>query len=212
MAEKEQTKSVFDVLNAIDVNGYTEKKNGLTYLSWSYAWTEVKKRYPDATYTIYKDDQQRPFMEDPDFGLMCYTSVTIEGQTYEMWLPVMDSANNAMRRTPYSYQVWNKAGKCWDEKRVAAATMFDINKSIMRCLVKNLAMFGLGLYIYSGEDLPEAVVEEQKANIMQQATSDIASATSVDALLQIWQKYPSLQGDKQYRDIWVTKRGELEKK
>ena len=67
-----------------------------------------------------------------------------------MWLPVMDGANKAMKRTPYKYQT-----KYNGEKTVEAATMMDINKTIMRCLVKNLAMFGLGLYIYAGEDLPE---------------------------------------------------------
>ena len=144
----EQKKSVFETLNAIDCSEHTEKKkNGqveLTYLSWPWAWAEVKKRYPDADYTIYKDEQKRPYIEDPDYGLMCYTTVTINGQTHEMWLPVMDSANKAMRRVPYKYQT--RSG----EKTVEAVTMFDINKTVMRCLVKNLAMFGLGLYIYAG--------------------------------------------------------------
>jgi hypothetical protein len=73
-----------------------------------------------------------------------------------MWLPVMDGANKAMKRQPYTYKVWDRYNNKWQEKQVAAATMFDINKTIMRCLVKNLAMFGLGLYIYAGEDLPES--------------------------------------------------------
>lgn len=159
MAKETTQKSVFSTLNAINVNGHTEKKNTgsaeLTYLSWPWAWAEVKKLYPDASYTIYRDDQNRPYIEDSDFGLMCYTTVTINGQTHDMWLPVMDGANKAMKRTPYTYQVWNRNTRQWQEKQVAAATMFDINKTIMRCLVKNLAMFGLGLYIYAGEDLPE---------------------------------------------------------
>lgn len=148
-------KSVFDTLNAINVNGKTEKKNGLTYLSWAFAWGEIKKTYPDATYTIYKDEKQRPYIEDEDLGLMCYTTVTINGQTHEMWLPVLDGANKSMKRKPYNYNVWDYKEKQWKEKTVAAATMFDVNKTIMRCLTKNLAMFGLGLYIYAGEDLPE---------------------------------------------------------
>ena len=85
---------------------------------------------------------------------MVFTDVTIEGQTHEMWLCVMDGANKAMKAQPYTYKVRN------GEKTVDAATMFDINKTIMRCLVKNLAMFGLGLYIYAGEDLPEEVKPE----------------------------------------------------
>ena len=94
-------------------------------------------------------------MEDPELGIMCYTTVTIEGQTHEMWLPVMNGANKAMRRVPYKYTVYNSYTKTSEEKTVERATMFDVNKTIMRCLVKNLAMFGLGLYIYAGEDLPE---------------------------------------------------------
>ena len=80
---------------------------------------------------------------------MVFTKVTIEDITHEMWLPVMDGANKAMKSKPYTYKT--KYG----EKSVEAATMFDINKTIMRCLTKNLAMFGLGIYIYAGEDLPE---------------------------------------------------------
>jgi hypothetical protein len=78
------------------------------------------------------------------------TEVTIGGKTLDMWLPVMDGANKAMKDKPYSYTTR------YGEKTVEAATMFDINKTLMRCLVKNLAMFGLGIYIYAGEDLPEA--------------------------------------------------------
>lgn len=153
--------STFDELNALNINGHTEKKKSgnteLTYLSWPWAWAEVKKRYEDASYTIWKDDNNRPYILDPETGYMVYTSVTINGITHEMWLPVMDGANKAMRNTPYKYMT-----KFNGEKTCDAATMMDINKTIMRCLVKNLAMFGLGLYIYAGEDLPESEQEERK--------------------------------------------------
>lgn len=139
-----QTKSVFERLSAINVNEYVEKKDGLTYLSWAWAWSVVKKECPDASYTIMPTDY------DEDLGFMCHTSVTIEGQTLEMWLPVMDGKNKSMKKKPYTYST--KYG----DKQVEAATTFDINKTIMRCLVKNLAMFGLGIYIYAGEDLPDS--------------------------------------------------------
>ena len=119
-------------LYKIDVSGKTEKKGNLTYLSWCWAWAEFKKVYPDANYEVKKFDGI-PYVHDTDTGYMVYTSVTAGGMTYEMWLPVMDTRNKAMK----------------------TADMFDINKTIMRCLTKNLAMFGLGLYIYAGEDLPE---------------------------------------------------------
>lgn len=139
----------FDKLRAINVNGHTEQKDGLTYLSWAWAWDEVKKAYPDAVYKVWKDEEGRPYIYDNNLGYMVFTSVTIEGETLEMWLPVMDGSNKAMKSEPYEIQTKYKT------ITVKAATMFDINKTIMRCLVKNLAMFGLGLYIYAGEDIPE---------------------------------------------------------
>lgn len=154
----------FEKLYRVNVNDYTEEKNGLTYLSWANAWAEVKKIYPDAQYTIKRFDNNLPYVYDENTGYMVFTDVTIEGITYEMWLPVMDGANKAMKDMSYKYQVkkWNNNTRSYDmvEKTVEPATMFDINKTIMRCLVKNLAMFGLGLYIYAGEDLPE--VEPEK--------------------------------------------------
>ena len=150
----------FNKLNAINVNEYTEKKNGLTYLSWANAWAEVKKIYPDAQYTIKRFENNLPYVYDENTGYMVFTDVTIEGLTYEMWLPVMDGANKSMKKTAYKYQT--KYG----EKTVEPATMFDINKTIMRCLVKNLAMFGLGLYIYAGEDLPETQTTTEEREII----------------------------------------------
>lgn len=153
--------AVFDDLNALDLNGHTEKKTSgnveLTYLSWPWAWAEVKKRFPDAHYEVWKDENHRPFIFDPDTGYMVFTSVTIDGVTHEMWLPVMDGANKAMKNAPYEYKT-----KYSGMKTCEAASMMDINKTIMRCLVKNLAMFGLGLYIYAGEDLPESEPKESK--------------------------------------------------
>ena len=143
-------KSVFETLSAINVNDKVEQKNGLTYLSWAWAWAEVKKNYPSATYKVVKDEASNmPFVWDSHMGYMCSTEVTIKGETLEMWLPVMDGANKAMKLEAYEYTT--RYGK----KSVQGATMFDINKTIMRCLVKNLAMFGLGHYIYAGEDIPQ---------------------------------------------------------
>ena len=142
MEQKKQ--STFEKLSAINVNDRVEKKDNLTYLSWAWAWSEVKKACPDATYKILETDY------DEALGFMCHTTVTIEGETLEMWLPVMDGKNKSMKKHAYSYST--KYG----DKQVDAATSFDLNKTMMRCLVKNLAMFGLGIYIYAGEDLPES--------------------------------------------------------
>lgn len=163
MAEKIKTYTVevttFDVLNAVNVNEHTEVKDTglvkLTYLSWAWAWSEVKKRFPKASYEIIKFDGL-PYVYDEKTGFMVYTTVTIDDVTHEMWLPVMDGNNRAMLTHPY--EVKTKRGSF----TVQPATMFDVNKTIMRCLTKNLAMFGLGLYIYAGEDLPEKNDDEIK--------------------------------------------------
>ena len=164
----------FESLYKVNVNEHTEKLNqsgtSLTYLSWTWAWAEIKKMYPDATYTIERfiqpDGTFLPYMYDPKTGYMVMTSVTIEGLTHEMWLPVMDGANKAMKDVAYEYDVKEYKGGKWTggyiQKTVQPATMFDVNKTIMRCLTKNLAMFGLGLYIYAGEDLPEVPKEPEK--------------------------------------------------
>ncbi|HSN66731.1 MAG TPA: DUF1071 domain-containing protein [Fusibacter sp.] len=122
----------FKKVYAINVNDFTEKKNNLTYLSWANAWKAFVEVYPKATYKIVKDEQGKTYFGNSEDGYMVYTSVTVEDLTHEMWLPVMDFKNKSMMNP----------------------TTFDVNKAIMRCLTKNLAMFGLGLYIYVGEDIP----------------------------------------------------------
>lgn len=128
--------TVFETLNAVNVNGHTEKKNGLTYLSWAWAWGEVKKRYPDAAYTIYENEALGgvPYFTD---GRTCFvkTGLTIEGLEHIEYLPVMDTRNRSIPAD--------------------AVTSFDVNKAIQRSLTKAAARHGLGLYIYAGEDLPE---------------------------------------------------------
>lgn len=141
------SKNVFFSLRKKNVNDKIEKKDGLTYLSWVWAWDAFKCECPNANYEVMKTPAGMPCFES-DAGAMVYTRVSADGQTHDMWLPVMDSKNKAMKKTAYTYST--KYG----DKTVESYTMFDVNKTIMRCLVKNLAMFGLGLYIYAGEDLP----------------------------------------------------------
>lgn len=161
------TKSVFETLSAINCNDHTEQKNGLTYLSWAWAWGIVKSYYPSANYEVveYGSSEEvgyvsRPYLHDPKLGYLVTTKVTINGETIPMSLPVMDGANKAQKHMAYTYKT--KYG----EKSVEAATMFDINTAIMRCLTKNLAMFGLGHYIYAGEDLPKSVETRSISEVM----------------------------------------------
>lgn len=205
-AEEEKTVSVWETLSAVNVNGHTETKTqnnvSLTYLSWAWAWSEVMKRYPDATYTIYKDGENRPFIYEDGVGFMVFTTVTIEGITREMWLPVMDGANRAMKKEPYTVQTRTR------EMTVAAATMMDINKTIMRCLTKNLAMFGLGVYIYAGEDLPEAEREEQDEK-RRKFLECVFNAESVDDLKALKEANPELCKDGEIKSRMLHKYKEV---
>lgn len=132
--------SVFETLNSVNVNDHVEKKNGLTYLSWAWAWGEVKKRFPGATYTIYENGNGWLYHTD---GKTCWvkTGVTIEGQELIEYLPVMDFKNKSIPAD--------------------AVTSFDVNKAVQRSLTKAIARHGLGLYIYAGEDLPESETAPQ---------------------------------------------------
>ena len=121
----------FEEIYNIDVNDYVEQKGNLNYLSWAFAWREFKKVYPGAKYAVDKFDGSY-CTGNEKMGYMVRTEVTADDITYEMWLPVMNHQN----------------------KTILTPVMTEINKTIMRCLTKNLAMFGLGLYIYAGEDLP----------------------------------------------------------
>ena len=175
--------NVFNELFKVNVNEHVEKKNTgkvtLSYLSWSWAWKEVKSRYPDATYEIVKFENGLPYTYDENTGYMVYTKVTIQGITHEMWLPVMDSHNEAMLSKPR--EVKTK----YNSYTVDKCTMFDVNKAIMRCLTKNLAMFGLGLYIYSGEDLPEDESKQKSTDKTTQSVSkeDTEKAASIKTKL-----------------------------
>ena len=149
--ETKQEKSIFETLFNINVGEHIEKKNGLSYLSWPFAWSEIKKIFPDANYKVKLfGENNLPYVYDESTGYMVFTSVTINDLMHEMWLPVMDNSNKSMKSVKYTYDTNYRKNV-----PVEPASMFDINKAIMRCLVKNLSMFGLGLYIYAGEDLPE---------------------------------------------------------
>ena len=119
----------------INVNDHTEKKGQLTYLSWAWAWAEVLKVDPAATWVVHTYGPQGA--EQPCMWIgetaMVHTSVTVNGLRRECMLPVMDNRNNALKNP--------------DSRKISDA--------IMRCMTKAISMHGLGLYIYAGEDLPE---------------------------------------------------------
>lgn len=147
----------FTELNNINVNDKTEKKNGLTYLSWAYAWGEIKKRHPDATYTVYEREDGCIYWTD---GRTCWvkTGVTVNGLEHIEYLPVMDTRNKSIP--------------------LENVTSFEVNKAIQRSLTKACARHGLGLYIYAGEDLPE----EEKTAAAEAAKPDKDLITRLEEL------------------------------
>ena len=124
--------STWEVLSKIDCNAHVDKKGNFSYLSWTWSWAMVKERFPEAIYTIDDD------VIYPDGTREVRCTVTIDGLSHQMWLPVLNNQNKA----------------------IANPNSFDVNSSRMRCLVKNFAMFGLGHYIYAGESLPQQEVSE----------------------------------------------------
>jgi len=128
------SKSVFETLSTINVNDKVEKKNGLTYLSWAWAWAEVKKHYPHATYNVYENAEGLNFHHDGKTAWV-KTGVTIEDIEHIEYLPVLDFRNASIT--------------------LDKITSFNVNSSIQRSLTKAIARHGLGLYIYAGEDIPQ---------------------------------------------------------
>ena len=125
---------VFDSLNSVDVSNKTEKKNGFTYLSWAFAWGELKKRYPDATYKVYENADGWMYHTDGKTAWV-KVGVTVKGLEHIEILPVMSYQNKSIP--------------------LDAITSYDANKAVQRALTKAIARHGLGLFIYAGEDLPE---------------------------------------------------------
>ncbi len=178
--------SVFQTLSAIDVSGKTEKKSNLTYLSWAWAWGELKKLYPDASYTIYENEvddllingeQAFPIKRMVNYftdGRTAWVKVgvTVDGQEHIEMLPVMDHRNKSIA--------------------LNAIDSFAVNKTIQRALTKAIARHGLGLYIYAGEDLPETVKEEKQS---EQVLAALQSA------LNVYQKANSVNLTQTFDDL-----------
>ena len=177
----------FNKMLTVDVRKYVTTKQNQKYLSWVHAWQEFKKIYPDANYRVIDSEFGIPYFITP-LGIIVKTEVTAGVETIPMHLPVMNNAMKAMKDVQYAYQT--KSG----EKVVEPATMMDINKAIMRCLAKNIAMFGLGLFIYAGEDAPEqetldsGQLSEIVNKIKEKGLSlqEVCSAWQVDKIAHIY--------------------------
>lgn len=181
----QEKKSVFCTLFEVNVNDHVEKKNGLSYLSWPYAWSEVKKLYPEANYKVYETENGCIYFTD---GRTCWvkTGVTIEGLEHIEYLPIMDYRNKSIP--------------------LESMTSFDVNKTIQRSLTKALARHGLGLYLYSGEDLPEIEVEKisvKDAKILQNVVKSFEEPDKLYAALL------SRYNVKSFKELTVKQRTEI---
>jgi hypothetical protein len=146
-------KNYFQILNTIDVSGKVEKKNGLSYLSWAWAWGELKKLHPTSIYTIYENAQGFNYHTDGRTAWV-KTGVTVEGVEHIEYLPVMNLRNASIP--------------------LEQLTSTDVNKTIQRSLTKAVARHGLGLFIYAGEDLPES--DDGRQQVKETKPQDIVVA------------------------------------
>ena len=172
----------FDALYEMSLGDKVEKKDGLSYLTWSEAWKAFKEIYPSATFRVVPNpDTKLPYFVDPQIGIMVFTEVTADDMTQQCFLPVLNSSMKPMRLEAYNYTVYDKQNKRQIEKTCEAANAFDLNKTIMRCLVKNLALFGLGLKLYQGEDIPCENSDDATDNVADSKKTTTRRARTVAA-------------------------------
>ena len=170
--KSEKTKSVFETLNAINLNDLKEDKGKMTYLSWAYAWGEVKKLYPDMTSTVYENVEGLNYHHDGKTAWV-KTGITIQGQEHIEYLPVMDNRNASIPL-----------------ERINSS---DVNKSIQRSMTKAIARHGLGFYIYAGEDLPETEAVANNAAEIERAAKDSQDQNLINQYVHTLKK--ALDGD-----------------
>ena len=187
-------KSVFETLNAVNCNEHTEKKNGLTYLAWAWAWGIVKKYYPEATYTIYENRDGLLYHTDGRTAWV-KTGVTIEGIELIEYLPVMDYNNRSIP--------------------LERLTSFDVNKAIQRSLTKACARHGLGLYIYAGEDLPEAENGKSESKVddpnLELALQQVRKANDMLTLEQVYRSWGAYARNSEFLNACSKRKAELNK-
>jgi len=161
--KSEKKKSVFETLSAINVNEHKENKGKMTFLSWAWAWNEVKKLYPEMTTTVYENAEGLNYHHDGKTAWV-KTGVTIEGQEYIEYLPIMDFHNSSIP--------------------IERLSSTDVNKGIQRGLTKAIARHGLGFYIYAGEDLPEAEVAAKNTAEIEKAEQEAKDQNLVNQYIQ----------------------------
>jgi hypothetical protein len=223
----------FDALYEMNLGDKIEKKDNLSYLTWSEAWKAFKEVYPSATFRVVTNpDTKLPYFVDPQIGIMVFTEVTADDLTQQCFLPVLNSSMKAMRLEAYNYTVYDKQNKRQIEKTCEAANAFDLNRALMRCLVKNLALFGLGLKLYQGEDIPcentddpadqkKAQLPKRNKNVQPQAApvvidrfagikNAINSTPNTDALLELYLEHQGeVEGNPEIKALFTARKQQL---
>lgn len=182
MKENSTKKNYFAELAEINVSDKVEKKNGLSYLSWAWAWGELKKRYPTANYEVKTRDDGRIYWDDGRTAwVVVSVSIPQDGEriSHTEILPIMDVRNRSIP--------------------VENITSMDANKAIQRALTKAIARHGLGLYIYAGEDLPEIPSDEA-------CRAKFEAAVSVEEMREIYKALRAQGVDKAKLDAWGQRR------
>lgn len=155
----------FDELSKVDCSKHIEKKGRFSYLSWPFAVSELRKRHPDATWEVVKSKDGLPYVYT-ESGCFVEVAVTVNGVTLSQIHPVLDNNN----------------------RTIASPNAFQINTSIQRCLVKAIALHGLGLYIYAGEDLPEQD-EDPMAKLLSDFVADLVQLHTEGHTLEAVRKW-----------------------
>ena len=181
--------SVWETLSKIDVSKHTEEKNGLTYLSWAWAWGIVKQHYPLARFQKNLFDStntKMPYMIDPSGFAFVSVTVFIEDEEQTELLPVLDYAN----------------------KPVANPNSFQVNTALQRCLAKCCAMHGLGHYIYAGEDLPQGVEKTVSVEDAEGNKKDVQGLQTLAEVFTTW--IPECADIKALRGFWAANKEAIE--
>jgi len=181
--------STWETLSKIDVSEHTEEKNGLTYLSWAWAWGKVKDNYPKARYVKRIWDTELPYTKDDQGYAYVEVTVIIGDEEQSELMPVLDYKNQSVKN-PNSFQV---------------------NTALQRCLAKCCAMHGLGHYIYAGEDLPQGMEEPEPEVSIHPAEGDAKEAKGYKLISEIFITFiPDCQDVATLRSFWGKNKDALE--
>lgn len=181
--------STWETLSKIDVSEHTEEKNGLTYLSWAWAWGKVKDNYPKARYVKRIWDTELPYTKDDQGYAYVEVTVIIGDEEQSELMPVLDYKNQSVKN-PNSFQV---------------------NTALQRCLAKCCAMHGLGHYIYAGEDLPQGMEEPEPEVSIHPAKGDAKEVKGYKLISEIFTTFiPDCEDVATLRSFWGKNKNALE--